>query len=348
MKASIIGQPQSGKSTIFRVLTGSERPTSNRDRTEVGVAEIPDWRVQYLSNICKPEKTTFARMDVVVLDEGDEQSFLKGVRASDVLIEVIPAFLIAGFRGEGGASDVTSHFGHVNLTFLVRDLQTVENRLERLRLNKAKPINQMEPGFLERCKEALENEVPLRNVRFDPVYGTFLKNFDFLTLKPFIFAVNVAEDMLRSPDFPGKRQIEDIARNAQSPLVIFSGPVEEEISRLPEEDRREFLKEYGLDEPGAWRLAKITRAHLNLISFFTIGSDEVKAWTIPQGTTAVKAAGKIHSDMEKGFIRAEVMAFDDLHRLGSVRAVKESGLYRSEGKNYIVKDGDILLIRFNV
>ncbi len=348
MKAAIIGQPQSGKSTIFRVLTGSERPAGHRDRTEVGVAEIPDWRVQYLSNLCKPDKTTFARMDVVVLDEGDEQSFLKGVRSSDVLIEVIPAFLIAGFGGGGAADDVTSHFEHVNLTFLVRDLQTVENRLERVRLNKATPINHMEPGFLERCKEALENEIPLRNVKFDPLYDILLKNFDFLTLKPFIFAVNVAEDSLSSPDFPGKQQIEDTARNAQSPVAIFSGPVEEEISRLPEEDRREFLKAYGLDEPGAWRLARITRAHLNLISFFTIGSNEVKAWTIPQGTTALKAAGKIHSDMEKGFIRAEVMAFDDLYRLGSVKAVKENGLYRSEGRDYVVKDGDILLIRFNV
>ncbi|HHY34374.1 MAG TPA: redox-regulated ATPase YchF [Firmicutes bacterium] len=348
MRAAIIGQPQSGKSTIFRVLTGSERPAGQRDRTEVGVAEIPDWRVQYLSNLCKPEKTTFARMDVVVLDEGDEQSFLKGVRSSDVLIEVIPAFLVAGFGGEGAASNVTSHFDHVNLAFLVKDLQTVENRLERLRLNKARPLNQMEPGFLQQCKEALESEIPLRNVKFDPVYDTFLKNFDFLTLKPFIFAVNVAEDSLTSLAFPGKQQIEEIARKAGIPVEIFSGPVEEEISRLPAEDRQEFLEEYGLDEPGAWRLARITRAHLNLISFFTIGADEVKAWTIPQGTTAVKAAGKIHSDMEKGFIRAEVMAFDDLYRLGSVKAVKEHGLYRSEGRDYVVKDGDILLIRFNV
>ncbi|MBE3519802.1 MAG: redox-regulated ATPase YchF [Firmicutes bacterium] len=348
MKAAIIGQPQSGKSTVFRVLTGSERAAGQRDRTEVGVAEIPDWRVQYLSDLCKPEKTSFARMDVVVLDEGDEQSFFKAVRSSDVLIEVIPAFLIAGFEEQGAANAITSHFEHVHLSFLVKDLEAVENRLERLRLNKARPINQMEPAFLRQCKEALESEIPLRNVNFDPAYDALLENFDFLTLKPFIFAVNVAEDSLRSPVFPGRQQIEEIARKAKIPVEIFSGPVEEEISRLPAEDRQEFLREYGLDEPGAWRLARVARAELNLISFFTMGPREVKAWTVPQGTTAVKAAGKIHSDMEKGFIRAEVMAFDDLYRLGSVKAVKERGLYRSEGRDYVVKDGDILLIRFNV
>ncbi|HHW17572.1 MAG TPA: redox-regulated ATPase YchF [Firmicutes bacterium] len=344
MKAGIVGSPQTGKTTLFRLLTQAKEDASHRSSGQnVGVMDIPDERVLWLSSIFNPERTVFAKLDIVDIHARKGQEFLNSVRNLDALIVVIGAFM----DGEGSAASC-AFIDDMETEFFVADLASVEGRLERLSSRKAKPVNQMEVPFLEKCKSALDGYVPLRKVDFEPYEKDFLSNFAFYTLKPVIIAVNVSEDSLAGGDYPGKERIEKISASRDYPLVIFSGAVEEEIKSLPEEERLAFLKEYGLSEPGVSRIAKAVFRCLGLISFFTVGEDEVRAWNIREGTTAKEAAGKIHSDLERGFIRAEVVSYEDLRRLGSMKACREKGLLRLEGKDYVVKDGDIITVRFSI
>lgn len=342
LRAAIIGGQKSGKTTLYRLLTGSEDVLSRGKGENVGVMIVPDWRVEWLSNLFKPERTIHARLDLVEVEAYKGRDLLNAVRNLDVLIAVLGVFMSAN------GSEALSFLNDVETEFLLADLASCEGRLERLSKNKAKPVSPLEIPFLQKCKDALDNEIPLRKVQFEPFEKDFLANFSFYTMKPMILAVNVEEKSLASGDYPGREKIERTAADRNYPLVLFSGLVEEEIASLSSEDRLSFLKEFGLDESGVERIARATYASMDLISFFTVGEDEVKAWTIKKGTTAKQAAGKIHSDLEKGFIRAEVVSFEDLKTLGSMKACKEKGLLRLEGKDYVVKDGDIMTIRFNV
>ncbi|MGI6628342.1 MAG: DUF933 domain-containing protein [Bacillota bacterium] len=340
MKVGIAGSPQSGKTTLFRLLTGTDTAVS---QSNIGVMEVPDERVNVLSRIFKPRKTTFARIGLVDIQAHKGQDFLNSVRNLDVLIVVLGAFM-----GEAGVRESVEFVNAMETDFYVADLASVENRLEKLRANKAKPINQMEVPFLEKCKKALDQELPLRNATYQPYETDFLSNFAFYTIKPVILALNVSDEQLSTGDYPGGEEIRHMPESKGYEPVIFSGIVEKEIGLLNEEDRAVFLKEYGLTEPGIARIARAAYSTLGLISFFTVGSDEVKAWTISRGTEAREAAGKIHTDLERGFIRAEVVSFEDFSALGSVKACRDKGLVRLEGKDYVVKDGDIVNVRFNV
>jgi GTP-binding protein YchF len=341
MRIGIVGRPQSGKTTLMQLLTQGKGTSQQKGASSpVGVMDVPDERVLWLSRLFSPRKPVFARMDIEDIEPYRGQGFLNAVRPTDALIAVIPVFSL-------GAPAV-SFLDDMETEFFVADLASVEGRLERLRSNKAKPVSMAEIPFLEKCKDALDNGVPLSKVHFEPHEGDFVTNFAFHTRKPIVVAVNASEESLHTKEYPGEDSLVAKASAMGYPVVVFSGEVESEIAALPEEDRREFLQEYGLTESGATRIAKACYEHLGLISFFTIGDDEVRAWTITRGTVAREAAGKIHTDMKRGFIRAEVIAFESLRELGSVKACRDKGLFRLEGKDYVVKDGDIVQVRFNV
>jgi GTP-binding protein YchF len=205
-----------------------------------------------------------------------------------------------------------------------------------------------ELGLLEKCQATLEQDRPLRQLELDEEEEKSLRTYDFLTRKPLIVVVNLDEEQMRSDSYPQKEELEGELARLHIPLIKVSAQIESEISELDQDDARVFLDELGLEDTGIARLARTVYAHLGLISFFTVGEDEVRAWTIKKGTAAKQAAGKIHSDIERGFIRAEVVSYDDLLECGSSQAVKEKGRFRLEGKEYIVQDGDIISFRFNV
>ena len=295
--------------------------------------DVPDDRVLWLSRLFSPE-TGIRRMDI-----GTSNLPRSGIperrRPTDALIAVIPC---SPWRSGGVFGDMeTEPWPTWRRWKGSRDSGQT-----------GQPVSMAEIPFLEKCKDALDNGVPLSKVHFEPHEGDFVTNFAFHTRKPIVVAVNASEESLHTKEYPGEDSLVAKASAMGYPVVVFSGEVESEIAALPEEDRREFLQEYGLTESGATRIAKACYEHLGLISFFTIGDDEVRAWTITRGTVAREAAGKIHTDMKRGFIRAEVIAFESLRELGSVKACRDKGLFRLEGKDYVVKDGDIVQVRFNV
>ena len=340
MRVGITGSPQSGKTTLYRLLTGS-RPGAGPGG--VGVMEIPDERVLALSRIFEPLKTTYARIELVDIQHQRGQKLLNEIRNLDALIVVIGSFM-----GEIGVKDSIEFLDSLRTEFYVADLSSVENRLEKLQNHKAKPVSQMEVPFLEKCKEGLDRELSLKVVEFSPHEEDFLRNFAFYTLKPVILALNLSEEQLLSDSHEGIEELRSLADKLGYEMTVFSGAVEEEILSLPPEDMYPFLKEYGLEEPGTARVAKVTYNALGLISFFTVGSDEVRAWSLRAGSTVKEAAGKIHSDLERGFIRAEVVSYEEFIALGSLKACRDRGVLRVVGKDYLVQDGDIINVRFNV
>jgi len=343
MKIGIAGTPKSGKTTLLRLLTQvrGDAPAKGSS-VSVGVMEVPDPRVDWLSQLYRPQRTIYARLEVEEVGATKGREFLNAVRDKDAIIVIIPAFMAEG------AASVLAAIDDIETEFFIADLAAVEGRLERLNTNKAKPVSQAEVPFLEKCRQALDAGVPVCKVGLEPHEKNLASNFSFLTAKPVILAVNVSADSLVSGEYPGKSELSAKSEAMDYPVVVFSGEVEPEIAELPYDERLAFLKEYGLTEPGVSRIARACYRCLGLISFFTVGEDEVRAWTIAEGTAARQAAGKIHTDLEKGFIRAEVVAYDDLRQQGSMKACREKGLLRLEGKDYVVRDGDILNIRFNV
>lgn len=343
MKIGIAGFPKSGKTTLMKLLTQARGDAPVKSNVQsIGVMEVPDPRIDWLSALYKPQRTIYARTEVSDVQPHKGQEFLNAVRNVDALIVVAASFMA------DTPAYAASIVDDIETEFFVADLSSVESRLERLHGNKAKPVSSAEIPFLEKCHKALDENVPLRQVEFESHEKDFVSNFAFFTMIPIIIAVNVSESSLSSKEYVGKDALQAKSEQAGYPLVVFSGEVEPEISFLPEAERLSFLKEYGLSETGVSRIAKASYQYLGLISFFTVGEDEVRAWTITRGLNARQAAGKIHTDLEKGFIRAEVVAYDDLRANGSMKACKDKGLVRLEGKEYLVKDGDILNIRFNV
>jgi len=343
MKIGIAGLPKSGKTTLMKLLTQVKGDAPLKGTVQsLGVMEIPDQRVDWLSRLFQPERIIYARTEVLDIQPHKGQDLLNAVRGLDALIVVIPAFM-----ADSPAAALTI-VDDLETEFFVADLSSVEGRLEKLSSRRTKPVSQAEPPFLEKCRETLDRNLPLRKAEFEPHEKDLLSNSAFFTMKPIIVAVNVSLSSLMAGDYPGRQALLAKAADMDYPVVVFSGEVEPEIATLPEADRLSFLKEYGLTETGVERIAKAAHRCLGLLSFFTVGSDEVRAWTIEEGLNARQAAGKVHTDMQKGFIRAEVVSYDDLRGNGSMKACKDKGLVRLEGKDYIVKDGDLLNIRFNV
>ena len=354
MKIGLVGLPGSGKTTLFKLLTGirDDLPLSGMEAT-TGTARVPDERIDYLSKLYKPRKTTYAQIDLVDLpglNFSEEQKkgknpFLTAVRNVDALVAVIQVFE-EGLPHVLGEVNPGRDLDMIHSELLFADWEVIEKRIEQLGA-KQKKENETELELLRRCREALEEESRLTNLPFNGEEAELLRGFQFLTLKPMLVVINLDTKGFKT-GFLGKEEFLAGLQEKGLPFLEVSARIEQEIAELSEDDRVLFMDDLGITEPGIDRLARTVYRHLHLLSFFTVGEDEVKAWTITEGTTAKKAAGKIHSDIERGFIRAEVAAYHDLVGHGSMAKLKEKGLFRLEGKDYPVKDGDIISFRFNV
>ncbi|MGO0122707.1 redox-regulated ATPase YchF [Desulfothermobacter acidiphilus] len=359
MEIGIIGLPLVGKSTLFNLLTGASVPTGPGSEPKVhrGSAPVPDPRLDFLVSLYRPRKLTPARIefkDLPGLDPRHSEKearirFLEEVRNSDALCCVVRAFNHPELPPYFGSLDPLKEFRELLAELWLADYSLVEKRLERLHAGKKKsrPEQELERHLLEKCQELLEEEKFLSQLHLTSEEEAIFINYGFLTVKPFILAVNLDESGLQG-GYEGREELRREAEARGVQLVEVAAQIEMEIAALPLEEQRLFMADLGLKEPGIARLAQAAYRSLGLISFFTVGEDEVRAWPIKAGTTARRAAGKVHSDIERGFIRAEIFAYQDLERLGSPAKVREAGLLRLEGKDYVVQDGDIVHFRFKV
>lgn len=364
MKVGLIGLPQSGKSTLFQLLTGVEAAPAGDKRGAVGIAIAPDPRVDTLVSLYNPRKVTYATMTVTEvpslipakyreLSPGlqglDAKSFVDALKDVDALVYVVRAFSSPSTLHVRGEVDPAQDLAAVAEELLLTDWQLVQTRLERLHTTKKKqPNHEKEVAALEKAAAALEEERPLYSVDFDEEENKSLRGYTFFTEKPALVAVNLDEDQLSDGQYPGKSEVAERARALDAPLVEFAALVENEIAQLEPDDRKAFMEDLGLEHSGAERLALAAYERLGLISYFTVGEGEVRAWTIRKGSDARTAAGVIHTDIARGFIRAEVASYEELVAAGSWNALKEKGRIRLEGKDYIVSDGDVMSFRFNV
>lgn len=340
MKLAIIGLPDSGRSTIFAALSGARGETSQKDQ-RMSTIKVMDERIDFLSDMYKPKKTTYAQVEYLLPSEtlggGSENALWNQARICDALIHVVRNFTDA----MGTAPDVKGDFRKLEDEMILNDLVVVDKRLERidLDLKRGKKPDEHEHGLLETCKELLENGKPLR-VSDEIATAPALKGFTFLSSKPQLIIINNDDDNETIPELEtGPGNIE---------LSMARGRLEMDIASMTPEEAKEFLAEYHIEKSALDRVIQSSYSILNLMSFFTVGEDEVKAWTIKRGTPALEAAGEIHSDIQKGFIRAEVLSYADLLQYGSHKEAKKAGRVRLEGKEYIVEDGDIINFRFNV
>jgi GTP-binding protein YchF len=354
MQLGIIGLPMVGKTTIFELLTEGRHKGGSASKANSAIARIPDYRIDYLSELYKPKKTTYAQLEVVDipgLAPGNEKGasiFLDSVRQADALLHVVRVFEDELVPMVSEKIDPIEDIELISYELLLADLDLIDKRIQRINSGKRKPQAEKELGLLARLREALENQLPITNVELNEEEQAIMKSYQFLTNKPLLVCLNLSEADLVSGRYPGREQVQEYSQRYGIPIVELSASIERDIAELEEEERGLFMQEAGIDEPGLVKVSRSMYERLGLISFFTVGEDEVKAWTIEKGTIARKAAGKIHSDIERGFIRAEVVEFQDLKEKGSMAAVKEHGLFRLEGKEYIIKDGDIVHFRFNI
>ncbi|MDN5348199.1 MAG: ribosome-binding ATPase [Clostridia bacterium] len=355
LTCGIVGLPLSGKTTLFNLLTRAEEETSaftGRTKANIRTAPIPDPRLDFLASIYHPRKVTPATLEVIDvpgLVQGSGAAFLTSVREVDALIHVVRAFHNDAVVHVSGSIDPVRDLEAVNIELLLADLQLVETRMARIAASKKITREmQAEQAALQKCRQILEDEKPLSGASLTQEEWQVLRHMSFLTTKPMLIVVNIDEEQLSRGRYDGQEAVEEYAAARGIPVLTICAALEAEIARLDAGDREVFLQEMGIVEPGIARLARAIYHRLGLISFLTAGEDEVRAWTVKVGTNAREAAGKIHSDMERGFIRAEVVKFSDLQALGSMFKVKEKGLFRLEGKEYIVQDGDIITFRFNV
>jgi GTP-binding protein YchF len=358
MKVGIIGLSSSGKSTLFQLLTGSPAPAPGaRAEARMGVARVPDPRVEALAELYRPKKKTPATVEYVDVPgvakgEGSALVDLPALRGVDALIHVVRAFASDVVAHPDGDVDALRDIHMLELELILADLGAVEKRLERLEANIKKanrPEDAAERPLFLKMKEALEAERPLRQLELTDEERKRLRNYSFLSEKPVLLVVNLGEDQVReSTALLASSGIRELAERPGFALCPVSAPIEAEMAQLSAEDARAFREDLGLQEPGLDRVIRTSYALLGLISFLTAGEDECRAWTIRRGTKATQAAGEIHSDIERGFIRAEVVAFEDLIKAGSLAACREAATLRLEGKEYVVRDGDVINFRFNV
>ncbi|NLY53506.1 MAG: redox-regulated ATPase YchF [Firmicutes bacterium] len=362
LACGIVGLPTVGKTTLFNLLTGAQvqksQYFSGRVDANVGIARVPDNRIDFLSSLYQPKKTTYAQIEVIDLPglvrgasegQGVGNAFLDGVRKVDALVQVVRAFRNDDVLHVEESIDPVRDMETINFELLMADLDFVDKRISRIRAGKKiTPEQKQELAVLEKCMAHLEQEQPFSTLALTEEERAALQNYTFLTNKPMLVVVNLDEEQFMARDYPGRQELLASASAKGLSVIELCVEIEEEISLLEPADRDMFFAELGISEPAINRVMRVAYETLGLISFFTVGSDEVKAWTIRKGTTAKKAAGEIHSDLERGFIRAEVIKYDDLETLGSEAQVKAAGKASLEGKDYVVQDGDILHIRFNV
>ena len=344
MKVGLIGHRGAGKTTLFNMLTGLQAQVGGyggKEEIHLGVIKVPDVRIDKLSQIFKPKKTTYAEIRFTDFPPGQGEDSLKSNQALVTQMREVDAIALV-LRDFGPDARPLKELNDLLTEMILSDLTVVENRRGRLKKEKARPL---EEALLERCAASLENEESLRNLSFSADEDSLLSGFGFLSRKPVLVLFNQPEEKAGQPLAASYR--EELKRRGLEGLGL-AGKVEMEIAQLEESDRTAFLKDIGIEEPARDRFIRASYGLLSLISFFTTGEDEVRAWTVTQGTGAKKAAGKIHSDIERGFIRAEVVAYGDFIVLGSEAKCKEAGKLRLEGKDYVVQDGDIIHFRFAV
>jgi len=344
MKVGLIGHRGAGKTTVFNMLTGLQAQVGGyggKEEVHLGVIKVPDARVDKLSQVFKPKKTTYAEIRFTDFPASQNDDDLKGNSNLITQMREVDAMALV-LRDFEPDADPLRQLNDLLTEMILADLTVVENRRTRLKKEKARP---QEEALLERCATTLENEESLRNLEFSADDENLLSGFGFLSRKPVLVLFNQADDKAGQPLSAAYQ--DELKRRGLDGLAL-AGKVEMEVAQLDESDREAFLKEIGIQEPARERFIRASYRLLDLISFLTTGEDEVRAWTITQGTIARKAAGKIHSDIERGFIRAEVIAYDDFVVLGSEVKCKEAGKLRLEGKDYIVQDGDIIHFRFAI
>lgn len=364
MKIGIVGLPNVGKSTLFNSITNAGAECANYPfctiEPNVGMVTVPDERIESLAKIYNPQKTTYATIEFVDIaglvkgasqGEGLGNKFLSHIREVDSIAQVVRCFENENITHVDGSVDSLRDIETINFELCLADIETVEKRLDRARKNlKSDKKYQVEVDLLEKIKGELEQGNPARRLNLNDEEKEIIRDSFLLTMKPILYVANISENEIENPDANSNVQrLKGFAKAENAEVIPLCVKIEEELSSLEKEEKVEMLDALGLSESGLDKLIKASYKLLGLMSFLTAGEPEVRAWTIKIGTKAPQAAGKIHSDIERGFIRAEVVSYDDLMKSdGSMVIAKEKGLVRSEGKEYIMQDGDIVLFRFNV